>query len=53
MYKKVIEEVNKLLSKVSEKEMKRNHKLKRKTKKVLILAKHLEILTNQQGGKNG
>ena len=53
MYKKIIEEVNKLINKVSEREMKKNHKLRRKTKKVLILMNHLELLTQQSGGKNG
>lgn len=51
MYKEVIEDVNKLLNNVTEKEKRKNQKLKRKTKKVQILLNHLETLIKQQGGK--
>ena len=52
MYKSIIDEVHKLINKVSDYEKRKNQKLNRKTKKVLILTKQLEELAKTQGGKH-
>ena len=52
MYSAIVEEVNKLLEAVSKREMKKNHKLRRKKKKVLILNNHMQTLIELEGAKS-
>lgn len=49
MYSSIAIEVSKLLEAVSKREIRRNHKLRRKKKKVLILNNHLKTLIELKG----
>lgn len=51
MYRTLVNEVRTLLNRVTVSELRKNHKLKRKTKKVLILTNHLETLVKQKDKK--
>lgn len=52
MYSLIVKEVNKLFETVSNREMRRNHKLRRKKQKVLILNDHLKTLIELRGVNN-
>jgi len=52
MYSLIAKEVNKLLETVTKRELRRNHKLRRKKQKVLILNNHLKTLIELRGENN-